>query len=363
MLGSLAYRRRMELGDRWWRLLELAVLWSALSTFRPGFDDPPDVGLRWIRWLRSRRISGVPGDISSVDLLSAWQRLKRLERGRWRRALAQDRSRFTRSPDEPPSHGLDTGFLDSFFGWLLADSSRPNGQDLEIGRQVLLALWSYEAAYCSEDRDEHGEYRLPSQFGFNILAKLAFYAAHVPADRASEIWRGVLQLGPAARGLIEHFVSAWFIQLRHGCDTIEFCTRWRDMIEFALDAKWNEGGHWFNGQRLLQKLLGFGSEASLTNLPDATQTVLEMRDLYHRWARANLQWDQDNVAAFSHFLASKVGAALRIEGMKWLATSFKEATREQDWRYQRGAGDALVDLLDTTLQENASVLRAQILIA
>lgn len=87
------------------------------------------------------------------------------------------------------------------------------------------------------------------------------------------------------------------------------------MIEFALDAIWNEGGHWFNGQRLLQKLLGFGSEASLTNLPDATQTVLEMRDLYHRWARANLQWDQDNVAAFSHFLASKVGAALRIEGM------------------------------------------------
>ncbi len=73
-----------------------------------------------------------------------------------------------------------------------------------------MALWSYEAAYCSEHRDEHGEYRLPYQFGYNILAKLAFYAAHVRADRAAEIWRGVLELGPAAHYLLEHFVSAWF---------------------------------------------------------------------------------------------------------------------------------------------------------
>ena len=329
VLGGLAYQHRTELGDRWWRLLEIAVLWSTLSMFGPSFDDPPEIGLQWqhwVRWLRSRRISGVASDITSVDLLSAWQRLKRLERERWRRAFSQRQSRFVRPPDYRASHGLDTGFLNSFFGWLLADGSRPTGQDLEIGRRVLLALWSYEAAYCSEHRDEHGEYRLPSQFGFNILAKLAFYTAHVPADRASEIWRGVLQLGPAARRLIEHFVSAWFIQLRHGCDTIEFCTRWRDMIEFALDAKWNEGGHCFNGQRLLQKLLGFGSEAFLTKLPAAAKTVLNMRDLYQRWAQANLQRDQDNVPSFSHFLASEVGAALRVEGLKWLATSFKEGT-------------------------------------
>jgi hypothetical protein len=63
------------------------------------------------------------------------------------------------------------------------------------------------------------------------------------------------------------------------------------------------------------------------------------------------------VATFSLFIASEVGAALRIEGLKYLATSFKDATREQYWRHQRGTGDALVDLLYTTLQENASVLK------
>ena len=70
-----------------------------------------------------------------------------------------------------------------------------------------------------------------------------------------------------------------------------------------------------------------------------------------------MQRDEDNVAAFSLFLTSEVGTALRIEGLKWLATSFKHATREQSWQDQRGKGDALVDLLNTTLQENASVLR------
>jgi dsDNA-binding SOS-regulon protein len=340
--------------------MKLAVLWSALSMFGPGFDDPPDIGLRWqrwVRWLRSRRISGVPGGTSSVDLISTWRRLQRLERSRWRRTFAGVENRFMRSPDESVSRGLDTGFLDRFFGWLLADSSRPNGEELEIGRQVLMALWSYEAAYCSERRDEDGEYHVPYQFAYNVLAKLAFYSAHVQADRAAEIWRGVLELGPAARYLLQHFVSTWFIQLSHGCDSTTFCTRWRDMIEFALDDKWHEGGHWFYKQQMLRRLLGFGSVASLTNLPDAAQTVLDMRDLYHRWARANLQREEENVAAFSVFLASEVGAALRTEGVKWLATSFKDATREQYWRHQSGTGSALVDLLDTTLQENTSVLR------
>ena len=129
------------------------------------------------------------------------------------------------------------------------------------------------------------------------------------------------------------------------------------MVDFALDAKWSEGDHWFHKQPILRKLLGFGLESYLTNLPDAAQTVLGMRDLYHRWALANLQRDRDNVAAFSNFLGSKAGAALRIEGLKWLATSVKQGTREQYWRDQRGTGDALVNLLNTTLQQNASVLK------
>lgn len=361
VLGYLAYRHRAELGERWWRLLELGVLWSALSRLRPNVGDAPDIAQRWqrwVRWFRSRRISGVSSDLTSVDLLSTWQRLKRLERARWRRAYERNQSNFVPSLDERSSLGLAVGFLDSLFEWLLADTARPEGQDLEIGRQILLALWSYKAAYCFEHRDEHGEYLLPYQFGYNILAKLAFYAAHVPADRVPAIWRSVLEQGPGARRLIEHFIRCWFMQLNRGCDPSAFCRVWRGMIEFALDAKWAKGGYWLDEQRVMQRLLGFDAEDSLAALPDAAQTVLGMCDLYQRWAQRNLQVDEDNVAALSRFLTSEAGAALRLYGLKWLAACFRNARREQYWRDQGGTGEALVNLLDTTLQENMRVISA-----
>ncbi|WP_036241809.1 hypothetical protein [Mesorhizobium sp. STM 4661] len=361
VVGFLAHHHRTALGERWWRLLQLGTLWSALSMLGPDYDDLPDIAVhwqRWVRWLRSRRVSGVPRDRSHLDPLGTWQRLKSLERARWRRrASDENRDWLPPSHEERVSHGLDTGFLASFFGWLLAEDSRPEGENLEAAGEMILLLWSYEAAFCSEHRNERDEYSLPDQFGYNIIAKLAFYAAHLQADRASEVWRGVLGLGPAARHLIEHFVGAWFIELSHGCDATAFCARWQDMIEFALDGEWTKGGYWFDEQRILQQLLGFGSEAFLTNLPDAASTVLAMRELYQRWAETNLQIDEENVAAFAYFLASKSGTKLRTDGVKWLAASFGGAVHEQYWRDRKGTGDALVNLLDVTLQENALVLR------
>jgi len=359
VLGILAHRHRNELGHSWWRLLHLGVLWSALSMFGPSYGDPPNIEVRWgrwVQWLRSRRISGVPCNHSSLDLLGVWQRLKRLERDRWRRDAIENPSSFRRTLDERSSHGLDTGFLTNLFGWLLVDSSRPDGQDLEVGHEILLALWAYQVEYCFEHRDEHGVYRLGDHFGYNILAKLACYAAHVPAESAAEIWRGVLSLGPAAHRLIDCFISAWFSQLHNGCDPTEFCKRWCGMIEFALDADWTEGRHWFDGQRMLQKLLGFGSETSINELPDPAQTVLSMRDHYRRWAEANLAGDESNVTALSYFLVSEAGAALRIDGLKWLAANFEDAGRDQYWRERRGTGDALVNLLNTALTDDATVL-------
>jgi hypothetical protein len=361
VLGFLAHRHRTELGARWWRLLQLGTFWSALSMLGPDYDDPPDTGTRWQRWLewlRARRLSERICDESCLDPLGIWQRLKLLERVRWRRRMAsEDKAWLRAEPDEIVSNGLDTGFLSSFYGWLLSDEPRPESEELEIGHTVIMSLWAYQATFCSEHRDECGEYRLPYQFGYEIIGKLAFYAAHVPAERAPEIWRGVLGLGPAARHLIEHFVGAWFIELNRGCDTAAFCVRWREMIEFALSAGWSEGGHWFDEQRLLRQLLGFGSESFLINLPDAGKTVLGMCEFYRRWAGANLQIDEENVAAFAHFLAAKPGAELRIGGVKWLSASFASASREQYWRDRSGTGDALVNLLDIMLHENASTLK------
>lgn len=54
-----------------------------------------------------------------------------------------------------------------------------------------------------------------------------------------------------------------------------------------------------------------------------------MRDLYRRWAEATLKIDEENIAAFAHFLASKPSADLRIDDVKWLAASFAGASLTQ----------------------------------
>jgi ABC-type oligopeptide transport system ATPase subunit len=360
VLGSLAHRHSAELGARWWRLLQLALLWSALSMLEPRFEDNPELVRRWdrwVEWLRVRRISGEAANPISFQPLSIWRRLQRLERARWQRAFAADHTGSYPPPDARQSRGLEFGFLGAFFGGLVADTASSRAEPVEADCDLILALWSYEAAFCSEHLNEQGEHRLPDRFAYDLVAKMAFYTARVPADRARELWRGVLELGPAARILIEHFVRSWFIQTQHGVDTPLFAQRWSDMVQFALNEEWKTGGHWFHKQRILQNLLGFGSEVFLANLPDAARIVAGMRDFYSRWAAANLRRDEENISAFAHFLASKPGAGLRSDGLGWLAVAIADPARERYRRERGGAGDALVGLVDTLLREDSMTLR------
>jgi hypothetical protein len=361
VLGKLAHRDREELGAEWWRVLQLAVLWSALSMLRPEFEDRLESVRRWdrwVRWLRARRVGGETADASSFQPLAIWRRLQRIERLRWHRAFAEGHARFRRPPDERVSRGLEFSFLGAFLSWLLADTANPRVDGIQADCHIILALWSYEAAYCSERLNERGEYPLPGRFGYDLVGKMAFYAARAPADRARELWRAVLELGPAARHIIEHFAASWFINAQHSADAPMFAQRWRDMVKFALDAEWKKGGYWFDEQRILQKLLGFGSEVFLKSQPHAPRIVAEMREFYHQWARANLQRDEENIAAFANFLASDAGSGLRVDGLRWLASAIGDLTRAPYRRDSKSVGDSLLGLLDSVLRENATALRS-----
>ena len=65
--------------------------------------------------------------------------------------------------------------------------------------------------------------------------------------------------------------------------------------------------------------------------------------------------EEENIAAFSYFLVSKAGAALRIDGLKWLALTLKDEG-DQYWRNRKATGDALVNLLNTSLIEDVLTL-------
>ena len=360
VLGAVAYQHRAKLGPRWWRLLQLGTLWSVLAMMTPDYGDAPSVEIhwqRWLRWFRARKIAGIPSNRSSVNLVGVWRRLERLKRDRWRRAYATEEKRWARDPGERSSPSLDTSFLDSLFVWLLAEDSTATAQEeaLEEQRQLVLELWSYEAEYCAEHRKEDGEYALPYQLGYNIISKMASLAAIVPPGDAPEIWRRVLSLGPDAHNIVEHFIANWFRQPNHGCDPKVFCARWREMLEFALGAKWSEARRWFYGERMLRRLLGFDSELTLSKIPGLETVILSMRDIYKAWADAHLAREEENIAEFAYFLASDAGAPLRIDGIQWIAGIFRDEASTPH-RRRSGTGDSLVSLLDTTLTKDTAEL-------
>jgi hypothetical protein len=241
------------------------------------------------------------------------------------------------------------------FGWLLAEGSTAQGEALEEQRQLVLELWSYEANYCVEHRKEDGEYALAYQFGYNVISKMASLAAIVPAENAPEIWREVLSLGPDAHSVVDHFIANWFLQPNQGCESKDFCARWREMLEFALGAKWTEAGRWFYGEQMLRRLLGFGVELMLSKIPDLAAVILSMRDIYEAWADAHLLREEENIAEFSYFLASAAGAPLRIDGISWIAGALRDEASMRRWR-RNGTGDSLVSLLNIMLTEDTAEL-------
>lgn len=168
------------------------------------------------------------------------------------------------------------------------------------------------------------------------------------------VWEPVLSHGAAAHYAVQHFFLGFFDLLSKGRDLEKFPVIWRDMAEYGLAADWNKkNGVWFYGLRILCDLLGFGREAALHSLPPGT--ALGMRDVYERWAASHLGQDEECVSRFCYFLASAFGAPLRLDGLRWIAAMFKLSTRSGKW-YRDRTGDALIELLNTSLNQNASEL-------
>lgn len=355
VIGALGYQNRDQLGPRWWRLLQIGLLWSALSMMSPDFgEDEPTVAARWVRrlrWLRTGPLAGRAADAATIDPIKVWRLQQRFERARWKRQASNDRLR--RPVEERSSSGLQTDFLDGLFSWLVGDQEQAvQAFDPDL-RALLLRFWEYEWRWCEQARNDRGEYHLPYQFGYHVLEKLAFVAATDPAEDASIAWRSVLQLDSDAHVLIEHFLSAFLLHSAKNPDL--FITRWRQMIAFALASDWTNGRQWFYGQRMLMRLLGFGFEASLEALPSSATVIGEMKPLYEQWASAHVMADEENIAAFSYFLSRDVGAPLRLDGVKWIAKALADKDRAVRWD-RDGSGNALVSVLEILLTKHAADL-------
>ena len=357
-----AYHNREAIGQRWWSLLYLALLWSGLSMLSPHYDDDEGVEVRWrrwCRWLRTRSLS--EGNMSSLSIspLAVAVRVERLEFKRWHRRHTQAGKLFGKEPERRLSGSLADRFLEIAFAWLfgtVAGRKIPN-KELETHRQLVAAFWAHQAWWQSgSGKDENDDYEPMHQLGYKILDELARLIIESPTAVAPGLWRPVFVLGPKGHYAIGHFLTCWFNQLTEVTVVAEFAQRWRPMIEFmVLDEEWVKGGPWYYGQQLERQILGFGASECLKRVPDHAKLVGMMRDLFGIWAKKRLTRDEDNLAGFCGFLGNEAGKPLRLDGLQWIADAMNADPNLGKW-YRDRTSTAFMQFLDVLVLEHAAEL-------
>lgn len=344
---AVACCHRRSLGDRWRRLLNILSWRVALSALAPFFGNDPKAAALWQRrmdWLRRR---SPDGPVREIDWLDLRARVGRIERDRRRRRPRRDQW-MDGGPLRPPV--FNDHLLNIYFGWLteLAET------DEEVA--LLERCWRYALERQKAKKDDRRGYAYPEQFERQVLERLAKLA--VTRADGVRLSRLVLSAGPSAHHSIDVFVSRLFFGLE-GVEPSRFVAVWRDAIEHALSAPgWADEGRWYDREELFRKLLGFDLAAVISKLEDLDTHIAAMAPLYRRWADTHLAGHGDNVAGLCRFLASRSGAALRAQGLVWIAAAVGTEDGLGYWSRHESVGEAVAELVTATLASHADQLRS-----
>jgi hypothetical protein len=361
---GMAHAHRAALGDRWWRLLYLALLWSGLLILRPRFgrEDGPDQN-RWLRrarWLLTRRVSGVRCTVDDIRPLDVAKRVEEFEAREWEEEYRHDGRRFTRDRSRRMSGALETHFLEVAFAWLLIGKELPaDTAELEERRRLVKAFWAHKAwRLVGSESDTNDDYALMGQFGYKLVEAIAAMVLVTDAAEASSLWQPIFDIGPKGHHAISHFFTCLFTDIKEDTDPVLFIARWRPMIEAVMAGQGWEGGPWYHQQSLERYALGFAQPDALARPSRAATMVASMRDLYRAWALKRLPSDEDNLAALCGFLSTNAGAPLRIEGLVWIANALQSASMDGHW-YRDRTSTAFIEFLTTVMTENGTEAIAQ----
>jgi hypothetical protein len=351
---GVAYANREQLGTAWWRLLLAGLFWSGLILLAPHHGDGDDAERAWKAWLaRLRRfpLRGPNATQDDLDFKRVVAGRERLDFQRRMRLFNAGDQTWRGKPERERGGSLDGHFLEVLFNWLI-DGDGTGDRDLDT--RLALRIWDYDATRAKGREKKHGEYDLPSQnLGYDILLKLGALSIAAPEGEERAVWEPVLSHGPAAHYALRHFIRGLFLRLGKGEDPVAFERVWRATAEYGLAADWSQPGLWFYGERLICDLLGFGNEDPLTLLSPGA--ALRMKDVYERWAATHLARDEECVTRFCHFLTTKFGAPLRLDGLRWLAVMLKKCELSSRW-YRQDTVDALVELVAAALSSDAQAL-------
>ncbi|MBA8909892.1 ATP-binding protein [Aminobacter ciceronei] len=375
VIADMAYAHSAALGDRWWRLQYLALLWSGLIILKPRFgqEDGPDQS-RWLRrarWLLTRRVSGVPCTVDDIRPLDVAKRIEEFEARQWEEEYRHDGRTFTRDRSRRMSGALETHFLQVAFAWLLIDKNLSAGvTELNQRRQLLNAFWAHTGwLLVGSESETSGDYAPMSQFGYKLLEAMAGMVLVTDAAESSLLWQPIFDIGPKGHYAIAHFFTCFFSHLEEDTDQALFAARWRPMIEAIMVGRGWEGGPWYHQQSLERHALGFARSDALARPSTSSRLIEPMRDLYRAWALKRLPNDEDNLAGLCGFLSTKAGQSLRLEGLVWIANSIQGASALARLAGQGPVADrplyrdrtsaAFVEFLTTVITENGPTTVAQ----
>jgi len=357
-ISSLAYQHKKDLGDRYWRLMYLGLLWSGLSMLEPHHSDDNNSSLlrwkKWHKWLMVRSLSAGGGWIEKLDPINVASRIGRLESIKWNRENGTSQKKNRLYQTTKISHGLNTDILSKIFAWIFLQSTSQDSLHEESFRvEMLKKFWSHEVHRLSlRMNKERDEFPVMSHFAYELINELAKLSMSLPVDQSNTLWLPILNLGPRGHYAIRNFFQHWFSLITSSTDSESFRKRWESLVKhICLDSNWASNGPWYRAQEIERLVLGLNSSIYLERLPDALKIVQAMSPYYKQWAELRLHSDEDNLASLCIFLTSKAGAKLRIQGIEWIATSI--STHTNLW-YRATTTEAFVDLLAKTTAENTS---------
>jgi hypothetical protein len=359
IIFTMSYVHRLPLGDRWWRLLHLSLLWSGLSILKPRVGRKDEAGerrwRRWARWLISRPLSGVRCGVDDIKPLDLAKRVEIFEAHLWEAEYRQDGRRFRRDPSRRMSGALDTHFLEVAFAWLVTSANQLPAENVEreYRRDLLKKFWAHEAWRLVGSESESDDYSHMCQFGYKLLQAIAAICLETDVNTAPSLWQPVFDLGPKGHYGIGHFFLCFFSHLAETSDTAAFAAHWRPMIEAILAGRGWMDGPWYYQQSLERQALGFGHEDALVRPAQSTPLVEAVEDLYRSWAARRLPAAEDNLAGFCSFLATRAGKPLRLKGLIWIADALRSRSDERSW-YRDQTSAAFVDLLGTIITEDGA---------
>ena len=363
VISAMAYAHRAELGDRWWRMLYLSLLWSGLTILRPRVEHEDEAReRRWLRrarWLLTRPVSNVRCSVDDVHPFDLARRVEEFEARQWEEVHRDEGRRFTRDRSRRMSGGLDTHLLEITFAWLLTDKDLPDdAAELQHRQRLLQAFWAHQAwKLIGSERESTGDYRPMDRFGYEVLKAIAAISLVTDVNVAPSLWQPVFDIGPKGHYAIRYFFTCLFGNLTEATDTVAFAAHWRPMIEAVMAGRGWEGGPWYHQQSLERQALGFAHAHALVRPTQIPLLVGSMRDLYRGWAMKRLPGHEDNLGDFCTFLATPAGVPLRLEGLVWISNALGSDCGARTWNRNR-TSEALMELLNSTIAGNGQAALA-----